>query len=168
LLRLSAEYYTRRFSDRPSYDLDGQQRVGNPNIRYDYAALALRVRQRITDDMWLGFDAGRTERTDKYVGYYDYTRDSFGAEFHWAPGYRFDLEMAAVYQLYDYPSAFAFHNPASGQRTQEALLARVLASYRMKNHLSLFLEVRHKETVSNDIRIQYDRTRYTIGIRWDR
>ena len=167
LLRMTAEYYTRRFSDRPSHDLDGQQRIGNPNIRYDYVALALRARQRIGDDMWLGFDLRRTQRTDEYVGYYDYTRDSFGLEFHWSPGYRFDFEAVGVYQLYDFPNAFAFHEPTQGQRTQESVLAKVLASYRLKPRLSLFLEARHKETVSNDIRIQYDRTQYTFGVRWD-
>jgi len=168
LLRLTAEYYTRRFSDRPSRDLDGQQRIGNPNIRYDYVALALRARQRITDDMWIGFDAGRTQRTDEYVGYFDYTRDSAGLEFHWSPGYRFDFEAAAIYQLYDFPNAFAFHNPAQGERTQESLLAHVLGSYRITPSWTVFLEARHKETVSNDIRIQYDRTRYSIGVRWER
>jgi hypothetical protein len=167
LLRVTAEYYTRRFSDRPSFDLDGQQRIGNPNIRYDYGALALRVRQRLWDDMWIGLDARRTQRTDEYVGYFDYTRDSLGLEFHWSPGYRFDFEASGVYQLYDYPNAFAFHNPAQGERTQESLLARVLASYRVKPRLSIFLEARHKETVSNDIRIQYDRTQYVIGVRWE-
>jgi tetratricopeptide (TPR) repeat protein len=167
LLRVGGEYYTRRFSDRPSYDLDGQQRIGNPNIRYDYVALGLRVRQRIIDNMWIGFDAMRTQRTDQYVGYYDYTRDSFGVEYHWSPGYRFDLEIDGIYDLYDFPNAFAFHEETQGQRTQESLRARVLASYRLKRHLSLFVEVRHKETVSNDIRIQYDRSQYMIGVRWD-
>ena len=168
LLRLTAEYYTRRFNDRPSYDLDGQQRIGNPNIRYDYAALALRYRHRFTDNMWAGLNARRTQRTDRYAGYYDYTRDSLGIEYHWSPSYRFDFEVGAVYQLYDFPNAFAFHEPTQGQRTQEGLLARVLASYRFKRDWYLFLTVRHKETVSNDIRIQYDRTQYVIGVRWDR
>jgi tetratricopeptide (TPR) repeat protein len=167
LLRLGAEYYTRRFSDRPSYDLDGQQRIGNPNIRYDYVAAGLRARQRITEDMWVGFDVRRTQRTDEYVGYFDYTRDSFGMEYHWSPGYRFDLEIGGTYDLYDFPNAFAFHEPAQGVRTQESLRARMRASYRLKRHLSLFLEARHKETVSNDIRIQYDRSQYMIGVRWD-
>jgi tetratricopeptide (TPR) repeat protein len=167
ILRLGAEYYTRRFSDRPSYDLDGQQRIGNPNIRYDYIEAGLRARQRITDHMWIGFDFKRTDRTDEYVGYYDYTRDSAGFEYHWSPNYRFDLEIGGIYYLYDFPNAFAFHEPTQGRRTQETLLARVLASYRLKRHWSLFLEARHKETVSNDIRIQYDRSQYIIGIRWD-
>jgi hypothetical protein len=167
LLRLTAEYYSRRYSDRPAYDLDGQQRIGNPTIRYDYLALALRARQRITDDMWFGFEVERTERTDQYVGYNDYTRDSFGAEFHWAMGYRFDFEASGTYRLYDYPNAFAFHNPAASKKTHESLDTAVTASYRMTRHLSLVADVRFRQVVSNDIRIQYERLRYSLSIRWE-
>ena len=167
LLRITADYYSRRFGDRPSFDLDGQQRIGNPNIRYDYAALTLRARQRITDSMWFGFEVGRTQRTDQYVGYNDYTRDSFGFEFHWRPGERFDFEAGGVYRLYDYPNAFAFHFPAAGRKTHESVDGNVLATFRMTRHLSLVGEARYRQTVSNDIRIQYDRTLYSLGIRWE-
>jgi hypothetical protein len=167
LLRVTTTYYSRRFGDRLSYDLDGVQRVGNPNIRYDYLALGLRARQRITNSMWFGFNVERTERTDQYVGYNDYTRDSFGFEFHWTPGYRFDFEIDADYYLYDYPNAFAFHEQAAGPKTQESLDVRVEASYRFTRNLSLVAEAVHREVVSNDIRIQYDRTQYLIGVRWE-
>ena len=167
LLRITADYYSRRFGDRPSFDLDGQQRIGNPNIRYDYAALTLRARQRITDSMWFGFEVGRTQRTDQYVGYNDYTRDSFGFEFHWRPNERFDFEAGGVYRLYDYPNAFAFHYPDAGRKTHESVDGKVLATFRMTRHLSLVGEARYRQTVSNDIRIQYDRTLYSLGIRWE-
>ncbi len=167
LLRLTANAYSRRYGDRPAFDLDGQQRIGNPTIRYDYLSLSLRARQRITDSMWFGFDVERTERKDQHVGYNDYTRDSFGFEFHWIPNARFDLEASGFYRLYDYPNAFAFHNPIAGSKTQESLDTRVLASFRMSRHLSLVGEVRFREVVSNDIRIQYERTQYALGIRWE-
>jgi tetratricopeptide (TPR) repeat protein len=166
LLRITGEYYSRRFGDRPSFDLDGQQRVGNPGIRYDYVALGLRARQRITDDMWFGFDVERTERTDQYVGYYDYTRDSFGVDFHWSPVPRLDLDASGVYNLYDYPNAFAFHEPTLPRRTQESLDATFRVRYHFTPHLSVVAEAVHREVVSNDIRIQYERTRYLVGIRW--
>ena len=167
LLRLTAEYYSRRYGDRPAFDLDGQQRLGNPSIRYDYLALGLRARQRITDSMWFGVDARRTERTDQHVGYNDYTRDSFGFEFHWTPGERFDLELDGVYHLYDFPNAFAFHEPTAGARTQESISGRLLAAFRMTRRLSLVLEGRYHDTVSSDLRIQYERTQYMLGIRWE-
>jgi len=167
LLRLTADYYSRRYGDRPAFDLDGQQRIGNPNIRYDYAAVTLRARQRLGRNMWFGFDIQRTERTDQHAGYNDYTRDSFGFEFRWSPGRRFDLEATGSYRLYDYPNAFAFHEPTAGRKTQESIVGELLASYRVTRNISIVAEAELRERVSNDIRIQYDRSRYLIGVRWE-
>jgi len=167
LFRVSMDAWTRRFSDRPSFDLDGQQRAGNPNIRYDYYALAMTVRERVTDSMWLGLDLKRTVRADKHQGYYDYTRDSLGFELHWAAGDRFDLRLQGNYSIYEYPNAFAFHEPLAGSRTQEVVNAGLTGSYRMTQHLTLIGEAWQHETVSNDARIQYARSQYTLGIRWD-
>jgi len=167
LFRVTLEGYTRRYGDRPSFDIDGQQIAGNPTIRYDYYSLELTARQRITDNIWFGFDVQRTERTDKYVGYNNYTRDSVGVEFHWTPGYRFDLEASGTYWLYDYPNAFAFHEPLAGRKTQESARVSIIGSYQMTRHLSLVGEIRYRETVSNDTRIQYERNQYALGILWE-
>ena len=166
LVRLTGEVYSRRYSDRPSYDLDGAQRLGNPDVRYDYIAAHFRARQRITDTLWFGADFGRTERTDKYQGYNDYTRDDYSAEIHWSPGDRFDLEIAGIYRLYDYPNAFAFHEPAAGIKEQESTDISLLGSYRMTRSLTLIAEATYSEVTSNDIRIQYDRMEYVLGVRW--
>ena len=117
--------------------------------------------------MWFGFDVEHTRRTDQYVGYNDYTRDSFGFEFHWAPGDRFDIEASGTYRLYDFPNAFAFHNPAAGPKTRESLDGSLLATWHINRHWSIVAEARHREVVSNDIRIQYDRTQYVLGVRWE-
>lgn len=167
LLRVTLDGYSRRFGDRPGFDLDGGQRLGNPDIRYDYYAVTVTARQRIIDSMWFGFDLGQTERIDQYVGYNDYSRDDVGFEFHWTPGERFDLAIDGEYHLYNYENAFAFHNPAAGRKTQESLRASVLASYRITRRLSIVGEARYHETVSNDTRIQYERNQYTIGVRWE-
>jgi len=167
LLRITLEGYSRRYGDRPAFDLDGRQRAGNPTIRYDYYSLELTARQRILDNMWFGFDVERTERIDQHVGYNDYTRDSFGFEFHWSPGEHFDLEASGVYHLYDFPNAFAFHEPLVGRKTQESARASIIASYQMTRHLSLVGEARYRETVSNDTRIQYERNQFLLGVRWE-
>ncbi len=166
LFRVTTEYYSRRYGDRPSYDLNGQQLLGNPNVRYDYYSLGLRARQRITNSMWFGFDVERTERIDQYVGYNNYTRDSFRFDFHWTLGDRFDLELHSVYRLYDFPNAFAFHNPVAGRKTQESADGTIVGTFRMTRHLSLVGEARYRETVSNDTRIQYERRQYILGVRW--
>jgi hypothetical protein len=167
LLQLTAEGYSRRYSDRPAFDLDGQQRAANPTIRYDYYSLELTARQRILDNMWFGFDVKRTERIDQHVGYNDYTRDSVGIEFHWTPSRRFDIEASGIYQLYDYPNAFAFHEPTLGRKTQESARAKITGIFKMTRHLSLVGELNYRETVSNDTRIQYERNQFILGVRWE-
>lgn len=167
LLRITMEGYSRRFGDRPAFDLDGRQRIGNPTIRYDYLSLALTVRQRIMAGLWFGVRGERTQRTDKYVAYNDYTRDSYGFELHWSPGSRFDLSANGVYELYNFPNAFAFHNPVAGRKTQENAMINIIGTYRMTHSLSLVAEVRYRETVSNDTRIQYERNQFVLGIRWE-
>jgi len=166
LVRLTGETYSRRYGDRPSFDLDGAQRQGNPEVRYDYIAATLRARQRVTDSLWFGVDIGRTERTDKYVGYNDYTRDDYELVIHWRPGRRFNMQLGGVYRLYDFPNAFAFHNPAASIKTQENLDARISGEFRMTSSLSLVGRARYRETVSNDTRIQYERWEYILGVLW--
>lgn len=167
LFRITAKYQSRRFGDRPAFDLDGQQRLGNPNIRYDYLSLGLRGRQRINDSMWLGFEMERSERSDKHVAYNDYTRDSFHVEYHWRPVARLKFAASGIYRLYDYPNAFAFHNPVVGRKEQESLDARITATYRMTERLSLVGEAIYRETDSNDLRIQYQRNQFILGVRWE-
>jgi len=167
LLRVTMEGYSRRFSDRRSYDLDGEQRLGNPTMRYDYYSVGLMARQRILDSLWFGLDVKRRTRVDQYVGYNDYDRDSFGFEAHWTPGRRFELEANGVYMLYNYPNAFAFNNPIAGRKTQESAEINLIGTYQMTRHLSLFGAARYRETVSNDTRIQYERNQFTLGVRWE-
>jgi len=117
--------------------------------------------------LWFGVRGERTQRTDKYVAYNDYTRDSYGFELHWSPGARFDLTANCVYELYNFPNAFAFHNPVAGRKTQENAMINIIGTYRMTHNLSLVAEARYRETVSNDTRIQYERNQFVLGVRWE-
>jgi hypothetical protein len=166
LLRLSVDKYSRRYGDRPAFDLDGNQPVTNPDLRYDYLTVGLTARQRITQTMWFGFNVELTDRQDRYLGYNDYTRDEFGVDFSWTPSPRFRLELSSYYRNYDDPNAFAFHNPVAGIKTLESLRGNVLAEFRMTPRLSLRAEAELRESVSTDIRIGYDRTWFSLGVTW--
>ncbi len=166
LLRLTAEYYTRRYGDRTAFELDGSQPLGNPTIRYDYTELGIEARQRITNSMWFSVNYERTDREDRHVGYNNYVRDSYRAELHLQLGQRFDLEASVRYNIYDYENAFAFHDPASGRKTLESATGRVLATFEMTRNLDLIAEYRVHEVASNDYRIQYDRGQGMLGVRW--
>ena len=167
LVRMSVNYSIRNFNERPSFDLDGNQFVTNPTLRYDYLDVGLTARQRILKGMWVGFDYVRTQRVDQFQGYNDYFRDSFGFEFHWSPHYRFDLEASGHVRIYDYPNAFAFNLPLAGTKIREDGVAAIIATYRMTQSLFLVLEARRNEVVSNDVRMQYDRDQYALSVRWE-
>ena len=166
LLRITAEKFSRRYSDRPSFELDGTQPIGNPGVRYDYVGLSLLARQSITRNMWLGFEYERVDREDRYQGYNDYVRDHYEFEFRWSPGVRFDLSLTGYYRNYKYDNAFAFNNPALPTKTLETARVDAAMSYRITPRLSVSLEGRFDEFVSNDTRIQYDRGRYSLGFVW--
>jgi tetratricopeptide (TPR) repeat protein len=167
LLRASVNYSVRNFNERPSFDLDGNQFVTNPTLRYDYLDVGLTVRQRIIKGMWVGLDYVRTQRVDQFEGYNDYFRDSFGGEFHWTPHYRFNLEAWGRVRIYSYPNAFAFNNPFAGSKIREDGVLAITASYRMTDSLWLVLEAQRNEVVSNDVRMQYDRDQYSLSVRWE-
>lgn len=166
LVRLKAEYFTRRFGDRPAYELDGTQLIGNPTVRYDYTRAGMEARQRVTSLMWFGIGYARTERVDQYRGYNNYFRDDYGAEFHVQLGDRFEVDAEARYNIYNYENAFAFHEPTAGRKTLETASARGIVTFRMTNHLQLTAEYTYRDVISNDTRIEYSRSQIMLGVRW--
>jgi len=167
LLRFIAEAYSRRYGDRPSFELDGTQLLGNPPIEYEYLEAGITARQRVGRSFWFGFGYLRTEREDKYLGYNNYTRDTYDVQLSWRPGRKFRLEANAYYRVYDYERAFAFHNPIAGRKTLESVNGSLFASYDLAYDLTLMLQYNHRTVDSNDTRITYDRSQYVLGIRWN-
>ena len=166
LLRLHGGKYTRQYSDRPSFDLNGQQLITNPSLRYDYLELGMLARQRITRNRWFGLGYRYTDREDRYLGYNNYQRDTFTFEFHWSPSDRFEFDARGNYRIYDFPNAFAFHNPAVGAKTLETAEGELAATYRITKNLSILAEVEYRETASTDTRIQYERMVFSLGVVW--
>lgn len=167
LLRFTADAYTRRFGDRPSFELDGQQLLGNPPIEYEYLEYGVTARQRVTKNFWVGFDYVRTDREDMYVGYNNYTRDTYKADLSWRIGSKFRLRGSAYFRVYDFENAFAYHEPAAGRKTLETVEGSLFATYRMSWDLTLVAQYNYRNVDSNDTRIAYDRAQYALGIRWD-
>lgn len=166
LLRLFAQGYMRDFSDRPSFDLNGDQPVTNPSVEYTYIDYGVTARQRLTGSLWFGVKYVFTERIDQYVGYNDYTRDGFGAELHLGIGNNFSLDADAMYRIYNYTNAYAFNNPAAGRKTLETASGRISASYTMPWNLRLIGDFAYEDVASNDARIAYERNRFMLSLEW--
>jgi len=168
LLRISVDGIARRYGDRPSFNLNGEQLLGNPSLEYQYVSASLLARQRLLRSAWFGIEYERTERTDGFVGYNDFSRDAFEVDIFWRPNPRFRLRAVGRYSLYDFPNAFAFNNNLLSRRTLETADAEVEARWRMTKSLSLLGTVRFSDVVSNDTRIQYEQTRAILSVLWER
>ena len=166
LLRINADYYTRRYGDRPSFELDGSQPLGNNPVRYDYLVLGLEARQRITQSMWFGVSYSRTDRKDQHVGYNNYVRDEYGARINMKLGSRFMLEATGYYFNYNFENAFAYHEPTAGRKTMERIVGSFIASFRMTDTLDLVGEYRYRDVDSNDERLTYNRGQAILAVRW--
>jgi tetratricopeptide (TPR) repeat protein len=166
LLRINADYYTRRYGDRPSYELNGSQPLGNTPVRYDYLTFNLEARQRITQSMWFSVGYTRTDREDRHVGYNDYVRDEYSVRFNMRIGNRFTFEATGRYFNYNYDNAFAFHEPTAGRKTMERTMGSIIASYRMTQSLDLVGEYYYRDVASNDARLAYNRSQTMLAVRW--
>ena len=166
LLRLSGEYYTRRFSDRPSFELDGTQPLGNPAVRYDYVEYAIEARQRVTRSFWFGLGYARTDRQDRHVGYNNYVRDEYAAQIRLNLGDRFSFGSRVFFQNYNYENAFAFHEPTAGRKTLERLGASANATYRITDSFEIVGEYFYRDVVTNDTRLAYTRGMASLAVRW--
>lgn len=166
LLRVKADAWQRRFGERPSFSLDGQQPIDNPPVHYDYVQFGATARQRITGLMWFGINYARTERRDKHAGYYDYFRDDYGIDFSFRVSDRFIVRADANYGIYSYLNALAYNTAAGGRRTLEQTDARLLATWRFNPRLSLVAGFEHRDVVSNDQRIAYTRNQVMLGLHW--
>lgn len=135
-------------------------------MRYDYVELGATARQRITRAAWFGLNYSRTTRADRHVGYYDYIRDDYGAEFSLRAADRFHLHAGATYRIYGYTNAYAYNNPAAGRKTLETADGRLAAQWRFTDRLSLTGEYVYRDVQSNDARIAYTRSFFMLGLRW--
>lgn len=166
IILLKADYYTRRYGDRPSFELDGSQPFGNTPVRYDYVSYGAEARQRILSWFWLGIGYSRTEREDRHVGYNSYSRGEYGMRFNFRFGDRFTLDARALYMIWDYERAFAFHEPTAGRKTMERAVGTLTATWHMTETLDLIGEYFYRNVTSNDTRLAYDRTLSVLSIRW--
>jgi hypothetical protein len=154
------------FDTRPARDLNGELLDTNPAQEYAHLGVQLGVTRRLGAAIDVKADYLRLERTDEFVGYYDYAEDvlRFGAAFR--PSARFAIELAAVARSYDYPHAFAFHVAAGGPRELEELGLSLQAEFQVTRRLTLWAELDSLDVTSTDARAEYLRTQTMLGVEW--
>jgi hypothetical protein len=167
-LRGRLKEYRRVYDTRPARDLTGALLVTNPAQEYGYTGVELGVVKRFVSAIELAADYLRTERIDRFLGYYDYTEDALRLRATFRPTPRFDIALAAIARSYDYPRAFAFNVAAGGARELDELEAEIAGEFRFTRRLTLWGELNTEDVTSTDARAEYARTRAMLGVEWRR
>jgi tetratricopeptide (TPR) repeat protein len=165
-LNLGLRQYRTLYDDRPARDLTGALLDTNPAQEYSYGGVELGLSRRLSRAVDFEADYLRLDRTDEFLGYYDYTQDVLRVGFGFAPTPRFDIALSALARSYDYPNAFAFHVAAGGVRELEEVGVTLTAEYRFTPRLALTAEVDSAEVTSTDARAAYARTQALLGVEW--
>jgi hypothetical protein len=165
-LRFGLRRYRTWFDERPARDLTGALLDTSPAQRYDYSGIQLGVTRRVGAAIELAADVLRLERSDAFLGYYDYTQNALRLAAGFAPTPRFDISFAATAREFEYPRAFAFHVAAGGPRALEEQGFTLDLEYRITNRLALTAALDSVDVTSTDARAEYQRTRTMLGVEW--
>jgi Tfp pilus assembly protein PilF len=166
MLRFGLRKYRTVYDERPARDLTGALLDTNPPQEYDHIGLQVGVARRLGRSVHLEADYLWLDRTDGFVGYYDYTLDVLRVAFGFHPAPRFAIKLAAIGRSYDYPNAFAYHVAAGGARELEQAGLTLEAEYRLKPHFTLWAELDSLDVTSTDARAAYLRTQAMLGVEW--
>jgi tetratricopeptide (TPR) repeat protein len=156
------------YDERSSRDLDGDLLSDNDPLEYGYAGVELTATRRLFDALELELKYLRLDRTDVFLGYNDYTRDIVGLHAVYRPHRRFLLSLGATSEVYDYPNAFAFNEPAAGPKELEASETELLAEFQITSTLAVSVELATTDVTSTDARAEYSRTQTVVGVTWRR
>jgi len=167
-LRASVRRYQRLYDDRPARDLTGALLATNPAQEYVYSGVQVGVSRQMGRTVALDADYLRLDRSDEFLGYYDYVQDVLRVRATFRPNARFDWWLAAVARSYDYPNAFAFNVPAGGPRELEELGAELHGNFHLKHGLTLSAWLDTFDATSTDARAAYTRARAVLGVEWRR
>ena len=167
-LRFGLRQYRTVYDDRPARDLTGALLDTSPAQEYAHWGLQLGFARRLGRAVGLEGEYLRLDRTDEFLGYYDYTQDVLRVGLGFSPTPRFDIALSALARSYDYPNAFAYHVTAGGVRELEEIGIALDAEYRFTRHLTLTAELDSLEVTSTDARAAHLRTQAMLGIEWRR
>jgi hypothetical protein len=167
-LSIDLHAYRRLYDARLSRDLSGALLATNPPLEYDYQGAELGVTRRIMDNFDLELGYARIDRTDRYLGYHDFTQDRLRLHGRFRPGSRFSMSFGAVSRVYEYPRAFAFNEPTAGAKEIDDLAAELSAEFRLNGSFTIFAALTTDDVASTDARIAYTRAQTVLGVTWRR
>ena len=166
-LRLGLRQYRTLYDTRPARDLNGELLDTNPAQEYDHLGVQLGVTRRLGRAVELEADYLRLERTDEFVGYYDYTQDVLAPRLP-RSGRRRDSTSSWLRSRAATTTRALSHS--TWQRAVRASSRSVglslEAEFQVTRRLTLWAELDSLDVTSTDARAEYLRTQTMLGVEW--
>jgi hypothetical protein len=167
-LTVGYKFYVYDYDERPSRDSNGNLFLSNPTRKYEYNVFDVTVRHRFSK-AWLAYiDYERKTRTDKYVGYDNYTKDLFKLRLHYAINKNNKIKVSLDYWERNYPNAFAFDNDVIGiQKKYDGTDFKVSSTTKLDKNKSIVVDFKYVDENTTDLRYDYDRYKAFVSFQWE-
>jgi tetratricopeptide (TPR) repeat protein len=165
-LFFALDAYRREYDARRARDRAGVLSLANPTLEYEYTGAHVGAERRLSASFTLTASYRRVARADNFEGYGDYTLGTFELGLEYRPSRRARLGIAILNSTYDYPSAFAFNDPAGGVLDIDTIDAEIDFEYRFNGRISIWSEFLLRDESSTDPRLTYARNLAIVGLKW--
>lgn len=167
-LTLGYKYYVYDYDERPSRSSDGRLLTSNPAREYQYDKVDVTLRHRISKS-WLAYlDYKRKTRTDKYVGYDNYTKDLVKVRIRYDVNKNHKIKFSYAYWERDYPNAYAFDNKDIGISKQyDGVDLKLSSTTQLDKSKSIAVDIKYVDENSSDLRYDYDRYKVFVSFQWE-
>ena len=163
-LKVGYTYSKQDYSERLARNLLGDTHSENLHREYQDNEIELSMRHQFSARLRAKIQYHLRDRTDRYVGYDDYLRHTFGLSVDARPLSRTRLSFNAKYASYNFPRAFAFNNPLQKNKTKDVASFNATVQYNLSRHLVLTGSLNYRNESNTDIRYRYDRTITSVGL----
>jgi hypothetical protein len=162
------KFYVYDYDERPSRDANGNLFRSNPTRKYEYNVFDVTVRHRLSKSWLTYFDYERKTRSDKYVGYDNYTKDLLKLRLHYEINKNNKIKITLDYWERDYPNAYAFDNDAINiQKKYDGTDLKVSSTTKLDENKAIVAEFKYVDENSTDLRYDYDRYKAFVSFQWE-
>lgn len=156
------------YVERPSRDAQGALSAVNPALKYRIVSYTLGANHRYSKKLRLDAEYGYSIRSDLYVNYNDYVKQSYKISARYAINDGMNVRLFAMRWWRDYPNAFAFDEPGQQAKAYDGYMWSAQVNRDVNDYLQWSGELRYQDENSTDLRYVYQRTQMVVAatVKW--
>lgn len=164
--RIGVKYDVSTFKERSPHELDGSLNATGEKTKYKVLVIEAGIKKALSDTVLFYLDYTASNRTDDYVGYYDYNKGDITAKLVFDN--KKDLRIKARVKSWkrEYDNALAFDTPGQKKLDYKYLKVGIDSEYNVDEKLSLWVDFEHLKQDTTDLRYKYNRNQVMVGLEY--